>query len=239
MAHRLVVVSILCLLGATGALGVRADEDRNGASGGHAADPGPRPNPASVVPHPVPGLSQNEQALFFESLLRVSELEGTCDTCSQQAQNQLPIDPDPEQSLLPPRARQLSRHGAGVQFRSRASAATCSRRSAAAHPRSIRHRSSPIAWAARTSCRPSRIRRAHSAKPGSSTARAVSVTAACTACSPCRDVRMPRTAAAAARLPDRARAPQRRLPHSAAAVRPRADRVHPGQGDHRQHEFAA
>jgi CxxC motif-containing protein (DUF1111 family) len=101
MAQRSVVVSILFLLGVTGALAVHADDGRDGQSGRHATDPGPRPNPASVVPRPVPGLSQNEQALFFESLLRVSELEGTCDTCAQQAQNQLPIDPDPNNPFAP------------------------------------------------------------------------------------------------------------------------------------------
>lgn len=60
-----------------------------------AKDPGPRPNPVSTIPSPVPGLSFNEITLFNESLLRVSELEGTCDTCSQQPQNSPPIDPDP------------------------------------------------------------------------------------------------------------------------------------------------
>jgi len=67
----------------------------------HAHDPGPRPNPASPVPNPVLGLNANESALFIESLLRVSELEGTCDTCSQQAQNKLPIDPDPNNPFSP------------------------------------------------------------------------------------------------------------------------------------------
>jgi len=66
-----------------------------------AADPGPRPNPASAIPKPVPGLNTNETALFIESLLRVSELEGTCDTCSQQAQNVLPSDPDPNNPFSP------------------------------------------------------------------------------------------------------------------------------------------
>jgi CxxC motif-containing protein (DUF1111 family) len=64
-------------------------------------DPGPRPNPSSPIPSPVPGLSDNEIALFNESLLRVSELEGTCDTCSQQSQNVLPIDPDPSDPFSP------------------------------------------------------------------------------------------------------------------------------------------
>jgi hypothetical protein len=101
MAHRFTAVAVtLILLGAAAPLAVHADEDQNG-SGRHATDPGPRPNPASVVPRPVPGLSQNEQALFLESLLRVSELEGSCDTCAQQAQNQLPIDPDPNNPFAP------------------------------------------------------------------------------------------------------------------------------------------
>ena len=66
-----------------------------------ARDPGPRPNPASAIPSPVPGLDQNELALFNESLLRVSELEGTCDTCAQQPQGVLPIDPDPKNPFSP------------------------------------------------------------------------------------------------------------------------------------------
>ncbi len=66
-----------------------------------AKDPGPRPNPATVFPNPVPGLNENEVALFNESLLRVSELEGSCDTCSQQPQNVPPIDPDPQNPLSP------------------------------------------------------------------------------------------------------------------------------------------
>src|ERR1700743_3716255 len=61
-----------------------------------AKDPGPRPNPATGIPNPVQGLNANEMALFTESLLRVSELEGTCDTCSQQTQGVPPIDPDPK-----------------------------------------------------------------------------------------------------------------------------------------------
>jgi len=39
--------------------------------------------------------------LFNESLLRVSELEGSCDTCSQQPPNVSPIDPDPDNPLSP------------------------------------------------------------------------------------------------------------------------------------------
>lgn len=70
-------------------------------AGQRARDPGPRPNPRSAIPNPVPGLSANELALFNESLLRVSELEGTCDTCAQQSQNQLPIDPDPKNPFSP------------------------------------------------------------------------------------------------------------------------------------------
>jgi hypothetical protein len=66
-----------------------------------AKDPGPRPNPASVVPNPVPGLNENETALFNESLLRVSELEGSCDTCGQQPPNIPPIDPDPSNPFSP------------------------------------------------------------------------------------------------------------------------------------------
>jgi hypothetical protein len=66
-----------------------------------AKDPGPRPNPASAIPNPVPGLNANELALFNESLLRVSELEGSCDTCSQQPPNVPPVDPDPSNPFSP------------------------------------------------------------------------------------------------------------------------------------------
>jgi len=66
-----------------------------------AKDPGPRPNPTSVIPNPVPGLNENETALFNESLLRVSELEGSCDTCGQQPPNVPPIDPDPSNPFSP------------------------------------------------------------------------------------------------------------------------------------------
>jgi CxxC motif-containing protein (DUF1111 family) len=80
-----------------------ADDSHPDSSGrhGHAHDPGPRPNPSSPVPNPVPGLNANESALFIESLLRGSELEGTCDTCAQQAQGQLPVDPDPNNPFAP------------------------------------------------------------------------------------------------------------------------------------------
>ena len=66
-----------------------------------AHDPGPRPNPQFPVPNPVSGLNENETALFNESLLRVSELEGSCDTCSQQPPNVPPIDPDPNNPFSP------------------------------------------------------------------------------------------------------------------------------------------
>jgi hypothetical protein len=66
-----------------------------------AHDPGPRPNAQTPVPNPVPGLNENEMALFNESLLRVSELEGSCDTCSQQPPNVPPVDPDPDNPFSP------------------------------------------------------------------------------------------------------------------------------------------
>jgi CxxC motif-containing protein (DUF1111 family) len=71
------------------------------AARSRAKDPGPRPNPESTIPNPVPGLSENETALFNESLLRVSELEGSCDTCSQQTQGVPPVDPDPKNPFSP------------------------------------------------------------------------------------------------------------------------------------------
>lgn len=74
---------------------------QNGPARFRAKDPGPRPNPASAIPNPVPGLNPNESALFTESLLRVSELEGTCDTCVQQPQAVPPIDPDPKNPFSP------------------------------------------------------------------------------------------------------------------------------------------
>ena len=69
--------------------------------GFRAHDPGPRPYPLSTIPKPVPGLNANETALFNESLLRVSELEGTCDTCAQQPQGVLPLDPRPDNPFSP------------------------------------------------------------------------------------------------------------------------------------------
>jgi CxxC motif-containing protein (DUF1111 family) len=89
-------VLLAVCIGAAGSLPAVATENQR-----HATDPGPRPNPDSVIPRPIPGLNNNEQALFLESLLRLSELEGTCDTCVQQAQNGLPIDPDPNNPFSP------------------------------------------------------------------------------------------------------------------------------------------
>jgi Di-haem oxidoreductase, putative peroxidase len=66
-----------------------------------AKDPGPRPNPESTIPDAVDHLNPNEAKLFQESLLRVSELEGTCDTCSQQPPSVKPIDPDPKNPFSP------------------------------------------------------------------------------------------------------------------------------------------
>ena len=74
---------------------------QNTAAHFRAKDPGPRPNPATAVPNSVPNLNDNEIALFNESLLRVSELEGTCDTCAQQPQAVPPIDPDPNNPFSP------------------------------------------------------------------------------------------------------------------------------------------
>jgi len=71
------------------------------AQNSKAHDPGPRPDPQSHIPNPVPGLNDNETALFIESLLRVSELEGSCDTCAQQPQNVPPVDPDPDNPFSP------------------------------------------------------------------------------------------------------------------------------------------
>lgn len=85
-----------------------------GAPFGRAKDPGPRSNPATTIPKPVPGLSANEIALFNESLLRVSELEGTCDTCAQQPQNVEPSDPDPQNPFSP--SRLVNSAGMGPVF---------------------------------------------------------------------------------------------------------------------------
>jgi CxxC motif-containing protein (DUF1111 family) len=68
---------------------------------GEAKDPGPRPNPSSPIPNHINTLNDQELLLFAESLLRVSELEGTCDTCAQQPQNGPPIDPDPNNPFSP------------------------------------------------------------------------------------------------------------------------------------------
>jgi len=96
----LVVLSLSCALHAQAASAQVAEVDGRNEEA-RARDPGPRPNPSSVMPQPVPGLNPNEAALFTESLLRVSELEGTCDTCSQQPPNVPPVDPDPKNPLSP------------------------------------------------------------------------------------------------------------------------------------------
>ena len=44
-------------------------------------DPGVRGGPAAAG-NPIPGLTQNELALFFEGKLRMTQLEAVCDTCS-------------------------------------------------------------------------------------------------------------------------------------------------------------
>ena len=109
------LASVLILTLAVNALAASADESpQTDRHSGGARDPGPRPNPSSPIPQPVPGLDQNETALFVESLLRVSELEGTCDTCAQQSQNQLPIDPDPNNPLSP--LRLVNSAGMGPVF---------------------------------------------------------------------------------------------------------------------------
>ena len=87
---------------------------QSGTPGLRAKDPGPRPNPASAIPNPVPGLNANETALFNESLLRVSELEGTCDTCAQQPQGVLPLDPRPDNPFSP--LRLVNSAGMGPVF---------------------------------------------------------------------------------------------------------------------------
>lgn len=79
-----------------------------------AKDPGPRPNPSSTIPLPVPGLNANEISLFAESLLRVSELEGTCDTCVEQPQGTIPIDPDPQNPFSP--LKLVNSAGMGPRF---------------------------------------------------------------------------------------------------------------------------
>lgn len=66
-----------------------------------AKDPGPRPGPYSLIPKPIAGLNPNETALFNETLLRISELEGTCDTCAQQPEGTFPVDPDPRNPFSP------------------------------------------------------------------------------------------------------------------------------------------
>jgi CxxC motif-containing protein (DUF1111 family) len=91
----LLFLAALCLT--TTLLGAEPG-DRHGF---RAKDPGPRPNPKTSIPNPVPGLNANEIALFNESLLRVSELEGTCDTCVQQPQGVAPVDPDPTNPFSP------------------------------------------------------------------------------------------------------------------------------------------
>jgi hypothetical protein len=93
---RVAVLVILFIGSVTSALLAQSDAHRF-----KAKDPGPRPNPATAIPNPVPGLNENETALFNESLLRVSELEGSCDTCAQQLQGVPPVDPDPRNPFSP------------------------------------------------------------------------------------------------------------------------------------------
>lgn len=96
--HRAVRVS---LIAAASTIAIGLNATAYAQSGFTAKDPGPRPNPASVIPKPLPGLNENEMSLFTESLLRVSELEGSCDTCAKQPQNIPPSDPDPLNPLSP------------------------------------------------------------------------------------------------------------------------------------------
>ena len=93
-----IMCAALCLMGTASYAG---DSKTELGFREQAHDPGPRPNVSGPVPKPVPGLSANESALFIESLLRVSELEGTCDTCSQQPQGGPPVDPDPNNPYSP------------------------------------------------------------------------------------------------------------------------------------------
>jgi CxxC motif-containing protein (DUF1111 family) len=93
-----VAVMLLCYLPAQAQ---NAEPAGTGEFKHRAHDPGPRPNPSNPVPAPVSGLNASEASLFLESLLRISELEGTCDTCAQQPQNQLPVDPDPNNPFSP------------------------------------------------------------------------------------------------------------------------------------------
>ncbi len=92
-----------CLIAATGTVILGLTATAYAQMGGvqpdqsfKAQDPGPRPLPANRLPNPIPGLNDNEGKLFTESVLRVSELEGSCDTCSTQPQNVPPSDPDPQ-----------------------------------------------------------------------------------------------------------------------------------------------
>lgn len=94
--RRLVLLPLLLVLTAQVVAG-----EQFGQPWMRARDPGPRPNPKSPIPNPVPNLNANEIALFTESLLRVSELEGTCDTCVQQPQGVSPIDPNPQNPFSP------------------------------------------------------------------------------------------------------------------------------------------
>ncbi len=95
------VARVALMMLALHTVGAQETQRADGYWRSHAHDPGPRPNPPSAIPDPVPGLNANELALFRESLLRVSELEGTCDTCAQQPQNVPPIDPDPRNPFSP------------------------------------------------------------------------------------------------------------------------------------------
>jgi hypothetical protein len=101
LSYALAAAALLLVTAARSPVMADSDSSSSASFGAFAHDPGPRPNPRSAIPKPVWGLNANEQALFTESLLRISELEGTCDTCAQQPQSVPPVDPDPKNPFSP------------------------------------------------------------------------------------------------------------------------------------------
>lgn len=116
----LIAATSTVILGMTASAYAQVGDSRPGddQNNGHfrAKDPGARPLPASRVPQPIPGLDPNESMLFQESILRVSELEGSCDTCSTGPQNSPPLDPDPDNPFSPKKDGMVNSAGMGPVF---------------------------------------------------------------------------------------------------------------------------
>src|SRR5262249_30187710 len=79
-----VLVAVVCLLPCPARGGVRDDSDGLPPPLSGVHDPGPRGGSPGAG-GPLPGLTASELKLFTEGAFRASELEATCDTCSDVA----------------------------------------------------------------------------------------------------------------------------------------------------------